>query len=75
MTGTKISYYFICHRELWFFCRNIKMEQNNEMGIDFYDNKNKIIHKVKKSNKMEETHICKIKFYFYVLAKKVLIVL
>lgn len=75
MTGTQISYYFICHRKLWLFSRNIEMEQNDEMVIDFYDQKNKIIYKVKKSNKMEETHIWQVKFYIYMLEKKVPIIL
>ena len=30
MTGTEIAYYFLCHRKLWFFNRNILMEQTNE---------------------------------------------
>lgn len=98
MNGTQISYYFICHRKLWFFSSNIDMEQNSdtvalgkfisdstyqrekheihisddgdEIVIDFYDHKNKIIHEVKKSNKMEETHIWQVKFYIYLLEKK-----
>jgi len=31
MTGTKISYYFICHRKLWLFSPNIDMEQNRDI--------------------------------------------
>jgi CRISPR-associated exonuclease Cas4 len=30
MTGTQISYYFICHRKLWLFTRNIDMEQTSD---------------------------------------------
>ncbi|MEG8946946.1 CRISPR-associated protein Cas4 [Rosettibacter firmus] len=41
----------------------------DEIIIDFYDPKNKRIHEVKKSNKMEETHIWQVKFYIYVLEK------
>lgn len=51
------------------------MEQNDEMVIGFYDHKNKIIHEVKKSNKMEETHIRQVKLYNYVLEKKMPIIL
>jgi CRISPR-associated exonuclease Cas4 len=35
--------------------------------IDFYDAKNKIIHEVKKSDKMEEAHTMQVKYYIYVL--------
>ncbi|MEW6005843.1 MAG: CRISPR-associated protein Cas4 [Stygiobacter sp.] len=98
MTGTQISYYFICHRKLWLFVNQIDMEQTSDivsMGkyisestyerekheihisdeeddivIDFYDSKNRIIHEVKKSDKMEETHIWQVKFYISVLEKK-----
>lgn len=97
MTGTQITYYFLCHRKLWLFARNIDMEHTSDtvsMGkfisestyerekheihiandeddivIDFYDGKNKVIHEVKKSNKMEETHIWQVKFYISVLMK------
>ncbi len=42
---------------------------NDEFDIvlDFYDAKNKVIHEVKKSSKMEETHIWQVKFYIFVL--------
>ncbi|MFA3783395.1 CRISPR-associated protein Cas4 [Melioribacteraceae bacterium 4301-Me] len=98
MTGTQISYYFLCQRKLWLFTHQIDMEQTSdtvamgkfisestyerqkheihiaddedEIVIDFYDAKNKVIHEVKKSDKMEETHIWQVKFYIYVLEKK-----
>ena len=94
MTGTQISYYFLCTRKLWFFCNSINMEYNSEdvaMGrfisettyerekheiqiddivLDFYDAKTKTIHEVKKSNKMEETHIWQVKYYISVLESK-----
>jgi CRISPR-associated exonuclease Cas4 len=41
-----------------------------DIMLDFYDGKNKIIHEVKKSNKMEETHIWQVKFYIFVLEKR-----
>jgi CRISPR-associated exonuclease Cas4 len=98
MTGTQIAYFFLCHRKLWFFVRNIDMEQTSDtvaMGkfisestyerenheiqisddddhivLDFYDDKTKTIHEVKKSDKMEDTHIWQVKFYISVLEKK-----
>lgn len=41
----------------------------DEIVIDFFDSKNKKIHEIKKSNKMEATHIWQVKFYIYVLEK------
>jgi CRISPR-associated exonuclease Cas4 len=35
--------------------------------IDFYDAKNKVIHEIKKSDKMEEAHEWQIKYYIFVL--------
>lgn len=37
--------------------------------IDFYDAKNKVIHEVKKSDKVEHVHIAQVKYYMYVLQK------
>ncbi|MBI1183330.1 CRISPR-associated protein Cas4 [bacterium] len=37
--------------------------------IDFYDAKNKVVHEVKKSNKMEHAHIWQTKYYLYLLKK------
>ena len=98
MTGTQISYYFVCHRKLWLFFNNIDQEQTSDtvvMGkfisestydredheiqitddesnivLDFYDEKNKIIHEVKKSDKMEDTHIWQVKFYISAIEEK-----
>lgn len=98
MTGTQISYYFLCERKLWLFAHKIDMEQNSEavaMGrfisestyererheisisdgednimLDFYDAKTKVIHEVKKSDKMEDTHIWQVKFYISVLERQ-----
>lgn len=44
-------------------------DDEDDIVIDFYDGKNKIIHEVKKSDKMEETHIWQVKFYISVLEK------
>ncbi|HET8861467.1 CRISPR-associated protein Cas4 [Marivirga sp.] len=37
--------------------------------IDFYDSKNKVVHEVKKSDKVEKAHIAQVKYYLYILAK------
>src|SRR5680860_441443 len=37
--------------------------------IDFYDAKNRVIHEVKKSDKVEEAHIAQVKYYLYILKK------
>lgn len=35
--------------------------------IDFYDARNKVVHEVKKSNKVEKAHIAQVKYYIYKL--------
>jgi CRISPR-associated exonuclease Cas4 len=35
--------------------------------IDFYDTRNKVIHEIKKSDKIEEAHEWQLKYYIYVL--------
>ena len=35
--------------------------------IDFYDAKNKVVHEVKKSDKVENAHIAQVKYYLYIL--------
>jgi CRISPR-associated exonuclease Cas4 len=35
--------------------------------IDFYDAKNKVVHEIKKSDKMENAHKWQVKYYIYVL--------
>lgn len=37
--------------------------------IDFYDAKNKIIHEIKKSDKVEEAHEWQVKYYIFILEK------
>jgi CRISPR-associated exonuclease Cas4 len=37
--------------------------------IDYYDAKNKVVHEVKKSDKVEKAHIAQVKYYLYVLVK------
>ena len=41
-----------------------------EIVLDFYDDKTKTIHEVKKSDKMEETHFWQVKYYISVLEEK-----
>jgi CRISPR-associated exonuclease Cas4 len=38
--------------------------------IDFYDPKRRIVHEVKKSNKLEQAHIAQVKYYLAVLSRK-----
>ena len=40
---------------------------DNYIAIDFYDKKRKVLHEVKKSNKMQELHIWQVLYYLYVL--------
>lgn len=80
ITGVYINYYFHCHRHLWLFARNIRMEHSSEdvlvgklismysfdrrkheiqimdeedaIVIDFIDKNRKIVHEIKKSNRL-----------------------
>ncbi|MBU2444852.1 MAG: CRISPR-associated protein Cas4 [Bacteroidetes bacterium] len=47
----------------------ISTDEDN-IVLDFYDGKNKIIHEVKKSDKMEELHVWQVKYYISVLEGK-----
>lgn len=51
--------------------RTSKYEEIELDGIkvDFYDSKNKIIHEIKKSNKVELAHEWQLKYYIYVFEK------
>ena len=51
--------------------RSEKYEEVQIGGIkvDFYDAKNKIIHEIKKSNKIEEAHEWQLKYYIYIFEK------
>jgi CRISPR-associated exonuclease Cas4 len=44
--------------------------QIDDIVLDFYDAREKIIHEVKKSDKMEEIHIWQVKYYISVLEEK-----
>jgi CRISPR-associated exonuclease Cas4 len=37
--------------------------------VDFYDAKNKVIHEIKKSNKVEKAHEWQLKYYIYVFER------
>ena len=51
--------------------RTSKYEEIELDGIkvDFYDSKNKIIHEIKKSNKVELAHEWQLKYYIYIFEK------
>lgn len=38
--------------------------------IDFFDARNKVVHEVKKSSRMEKVHIAQVKYYLYKLEQK-----
>ncbi|MEA1980578.1 MAG: CRISPR-associated protein Cas4 [candidate division Zixibacteria bacterium] len=51
--------------------RSAKYEEIELGGIkiDFYDPKNKVIHEIKKSQKLREAHVWQLKYYIYTLEK------
>ncbi len=51
--------------------RSAKYEEIQISGIkvDYYDPKNKVIHEVKKSNKVENAHLWQLKYYIYIFEK------
>lgn len=44
--------------------------ENDGIKIDFYDVNNKIIHEIKRSDKVEKAHEWQVKYYIYVLERK-----
>ncbi len=87
ITGVMINYYFVCHRKLWYFVKQINMESSNEnvqigkiideqsygrqkhsilideyMNIDFLKDW-RIVHEVKKSDKLKESSEWQLKYY------------
>ncbi len=44
-------------------------DNENDIAIDFYCKKKKVIHEVKKSKSMDELHIWQVKYYIYVLER------
>lgn len=99
ITGTQVSYYFLCHRKLWLFSHHITFEHENEdvkigkqvnqerysrerkevnvdqtISIDFIKGKNgAVVHEIKKSNKMEESHTWQLLYYLYYLKTKMVL--
>lgn len=51
--------------------RSVKYEEIELDGIkvDYYDPKRKVIHEIKKSNKVEAAHMWQLKYYIYVFEK------
>jgi CRISPR-associated exonuclease Cas4 len=51
--------------------RSVKYTELEIEGIkiDFFDAKNKVIHEVKKSDKVEEAHLAQVKYYLYIMEK------
>ena len=52
------------------YCQRAEKYTEIEIGgskIDYYDAANKVIHEVKKSNKMEEAHAWQVNFYIWLL--------
>ncbi|MBX7226860.1 MAG: CRISPR-associated protein Cas4 [Chitinophagales bacterium] len=43
--------------------------QIGSIKIDFYDAKEKVVHEIKKSSKMEHAHIAQVKYYLFILQK------
>ena len=93
-TGTQINDYFLCKKKLWYFTKNIEMEQTSDavylgklvhetsynrekkeididdtIKIDFIGS-DRVIHEVKKSDKVEEPHIWQLKYYLWYLKQK-----
>ncbi|WP_281951886.1 CRISPR-associated protein Cas4 [Nitrosophilus kaiyonis] len=60
ITGNEIAYYFICKRKLWFFSKDITMEQNNQL-VEL----GKIIHEITYKNKRKEIEFEGIKIDFF----------
>ncbi|PKO99097.1 MAG: CRISPR-associated protein Cas4 [Bacteroidetes bacterium HGW-Bacteroidetes-8] len=51
--------------------RSAKYEEMEIDGckIDFYDSRNKVIHEIKKSNKIESAHEWQVRYYIHILEK------
>ena len=63
ITGTHFNYYLSCHRQLWLFANNIKMEHTSDVVTE-----GKLIHETsypQRPEKYEEIQIDGIKIDFY----------
>lgn len=94
-----MNYYFVCHRELWFFAHGVQCETESDLVrlgkhihetsfqreqkeididgtivLDWFDEKQGIVHEVKKSDKMETAHQWQLLYYLFYLKTKGLIV-
>ncbi len=69
-TSSRVSEGNLIH-ETTYQQRTSKYEEVAIGGIkvDYYDAKNKVIHEVKKSNKIETAHIWQLKYYLFVFEK------
>ncbi len=52
--------------------RSSKYEEIEVDGIkvDYFDARNRVVHEVKKSDKMEDAHVWQLKYYLYVLERR-----
>ena len=68
ITGTHFNYYQICKHEESYPQRSAKYEEVEMDGIkvDYYDTLHKVIHEIKKSDKVEVAHEWQLKYYMYV---------
>lgn len=51
VTGTHFNYYQVCKRKLWLFANGITMEHTSDLVYE-----GKLIHEIKKSDKIEQAH-------------------
>ncbi len=52
------------------YTRKIHEIAIDNISIDFFDEKRKVIHEIKKSNKLEPGHIWQVKYYLFILKQK-----
>ena len=75
VSGTIYSYSFLCMRKVWLSYHNLSMEQESELVevgklIDETTYKNErqnIVHEIKKSKKEKQMAINQIKYYLFIL--------
>ena len=83
ITGTHFNYYQVCKRKLWLFANGINMEHTSDLVFEGklihedsypqrsgkYEEIEKVIHEIKKSNKVEAAHEWQLKYYIYVFER------
>ncbi len=67
ITATHVGYYLLCHRKLWLFHHQIYMEQTSDTVAE--GKLDRLVHEIKKSDKLDHAHVAQVKFYLYLLAK------